>query len=225
VAAAIGQALPFAVAVALSAGAIILEVLMLLTRRGRINGPSFLVGRSLGIAAVGAILLAIASPSGASDRGQPATWVDWLELILGAGLLVVAAQQWQARPTEDEPAQIPKWMGALDAFTPLKAAGIGLALVFLNLKNLLLMVGGAAAVAQTGISAGRQVVAWTVFTLIASIGVAAPVAIYFAMGTRATSTLDRLRDWMARNNTVITAVICLLFGAKLVGDALTGFST
>jgi hypothetical protein len=45
-----------------------------------------------------------------------------------------------------------------------------------------------------------------VFTLIASIGVAVPVAIYFAMGTRATSTLDRLRDWMARNNTVITAV-------------------
>jgi hypothetical protein len=51
VGAAIGQSLPFAVAVALSAGAIILEVLMLLTRRGRINGPSFLVGRTLGIAA------------------------------------------------------------------------------------------------------------------------------------------------------------------------------
>jgi hypothetical protein len=179
VGAAIGQSLPFAVAVALSAGAIILEVLMLLTRRGRINGPSFLVGRTLGIATVGAILLVIASPSGASDRA---------------------------------------------AFTPLKAGGIGLALVFLNLKNLLLMVGGAAAVAQTGIPAGQQVVAWTVFTLIASIGVAAPVVIYFAMGTRAESTLDRLRDWMARNNTVITAVICLLFGAKLVGDALTGFS-
>jgi hypothetical protein len=30
---------------------------------------------------------------------------------------------------------------------------------------------------------------------------------------------------MARNNTVITAVMCLLFGAKLIGDALTGFSS
>src|SRR5689334_10858364 len=115
-------------------------------------------------------------------------------------------------------------MGALDAFTPLKAAGIGLALVLLNLKNLLLLVGAAAAVAQTGIAADQQAVAWTVFTVIASIGVAAPATIYFAMGSRAASTLDRLRDWMARNNTVITAVICLLFGAKLIGDALTGFS-
>jgi hypothetical protein len=115
-------------------------------------------------------------------------------------------------------------MGALDAFTPRKAAGLGLALVFLNLKNLLLMVCGAAAIAQTGIPAGRQVIAWTVLTLIASIGVATPVAIYFAMGTHAARTLDRLRDWMARNNTTITAVICLLFGAKLIGDAFTGFA-
>jgi len=76
VGAAIGQSLPFAVAVALSAGAIIVEVLMLLTPRGRINGPSFLVGRALGIAAVGAILLAIASPTEASHQGKPATWVD-----------------------------------------------------------------------------------------------------------------------------------------------------
>jgi hypothetical protein len=37
----------------------------------------------------------------------------------------------QGRP-KDEPAQIPKWMGAPDAFTPLEAAGLGLALVFLN---------------------------------------------------------------------------------------------
>jgi sulfite exporter TauE/SafE len=225
VGAAIGQSLPFAVAVALSAGAIIVEVLMLLTRRGRVNGPSFLVGRSIGIALVGAILLAIASPSEASDQGQPATWVDWLKLILGVVLLAVAVQQWRARPTQDEALQIPKWMGALDAFTPIKAGGLGVALIFINLKNLLLMVGAAAAVAQTGIPAGQQAVAWTLFTLIASIGVAAPAAVYFAMGVRSSSILDRMRNWMARNNTAITAVICLIFGVKLIGDAITGFSS
>lgn len=70
-----------------------MEVLILLTPQGRINGPSFLVGRTLGIAAVGAIVLAIASPSEASDQGQPTTWVDWLKLILGVLLLAVAVQQ------------------------------------------------------------------------------------------------------------------------------------
>lgn len=89
-------------------------------------------------------------------------------------------------------------MGALDDFTPLRAAGTGVALIVVNLKNLLLMIGAAAAVAQTGIPAGQQTVAWTVFTLIASIGLAAPVVVYFAMGARAASILDRLRTgWPA----------------------------
>jgi hypothetical protein len=64
-----------------------------------------------------------------------------------------------------------------------------------------------------------------VFTLIASIGVSAPLVIYFAMGSRAAGILGWLRDWMAPNNTVIMAVISLIFGVKLIGDATTGFSS
>lgn len=30
---------------------------------------------------------------------------------------------------------------------------------------------------------------------------------------------------MARNNIAIMAVICLVFGVKLIGDAITGFSS
>ena len=115
-------------------------------------------------------------------------------------------------------------MGALDAFTPVKAAGAALFLGTINPKNLLLIVGGAAAVAQTGVSGGDEVIAWAVFTVIASLGVGAPVVIYFAMGPRAAKVLDELKTWMAHNNTAIMAVLCLIIGVKLVGDAITGFS-
>jgi len=77
-------------------------------------------------------------------------------------------QQWRTHPPEDKAVATPKWMGALDGFTPFKAAGTGVALIFINVKNLLLMIGAAAAVAQTGIPAGEQAVAWTVFTLTAA---------------------------------------------------------
>jgi hypothetical protein len=40
--------------------------------------------------------------------------------------------------------------------------------------------------------------ALAVFTLIASLGVAAPVVIYFALGERSTELLARLKEWMAR---------------------------
>jgi hypothetical protein len=48
----------------------------------------------------------------------------------------------------------------------------------------LLIVAGAAAIAQTGISPGQQALALTVFVVIASIGVGRPVVIYFRCQTR-----------------------------------------
>ena len=50
------------------------------------------------------------------------------------------------------------------------------------------------------------------------------MAIYFALGDRAGPILERLKTWMDRNNAVIMAVLCLVIGAKLVGDAIVGFS-
>ena len=59
--------------------------------------------------------------------------------------------------------------------------------------------------------------------MIASIGVAAPLVIYIALGDRSREILDSLKTWMIRNNGVIMAVLLLVIGAKLVGDAIAGF--
>lgn len=222
---AIGQLLPFAVGVAVSPMPIVAVVLMLVTPRARTNGPAFLIGWVAGIAIAGAIFLALAGPTNASDDGEPATWVSWLKIVLGALLLLVAVRQWRGRPHAGEDVATPKWMGALDGFTPVKALAVAVALAAANPKNLLFIVGGAAAVAQTGVSTGDQVVAWAVFTLIAAIGVGAPVVIYFAMGEKATRILEGLKTWMATNNTAVMAVLCLIVAAKLVGDGITGLST
>jgi hypothetical protein len=221
---AIGQLLPFAVGVAISPLPIVAVVLMLVTPRARSNGPAFLAGWLAGIALAGAVLLAIAGPSNASQQGEPAAWVDWLKLVLGLLLVLVAARQWRARPHQGQEAPMPKWMGALDNFTPPKAAGAAVLLGTVNPKNLLFIIGGVAAVAQTGIPTGQQAGAWAVFCVLASIGVAAPVVIYFAMGERAAGLLDGLKNWMASHNTAVMAVLCLIVGVKLIGDAITGFS-
>jgi hypothetical protein len=89
----------------------------------------------------------------------------------------------------------------------------------------LLTVAGAAAIAQTGISTGKQVGAFVVFVVIASIGVAAPVVIYFALGGRSRRILDDLKAWLAHENAVIMAVLLLIIGVKLIGNAISGFSS
>jgi Sap, sulfolipid-1-addressing protein len=111
---AIGQMLPVAAGVAISPIPIVAVVLMLVTPRGRVNGPAFLLGWWVGVAVVGAIVLVVADGAEATDQGEPATWVSVLELILGV-LLLVALKQWRGRPHGDEEPETPKWMQTLEA--------------------------------------------------------------------------------------------------------------
>ena len=221
---AIGEMLPAAIGVAISPIPIIAVVLMLVSPRGRVNGPAYLVGQITGVAVAGAIVLLVAGAVGGDD-GDMSGSRTWLPLVLGVAVLVLAAKQWRGRPRGSEEPVMPKWMGAIDAFTPARAFGAGIVLSALNPKNLILTIAGMAAIVAASIPADEEAVALVVFTIIGSLGVAIPVVMYFALGDRAGPLLARLKDWMARNSAVIMAVILLLIGVKLVGDAISGFAS
>jgi hypothetical protein len=221
---AIGGSLPLAVGIALSPIPIIAVVLMLTSHRAKINGPAFVAGWLLGLGIVGAIVLSLAGPAGASESGSPAAWVSWIKIVLGVLLLLVAARQFRSRPHGDEQAQMPRWMATIDKTTPIAAVGLAAVMSGANPKNLLLAVAGAAAIAGTGISGGEQAIAYLIFVLIATLGVGIPVGIYFAMGARSQTLLAGLKDWMSAHNAVIMSVLCLIIAAKLIGDAITGLA-
>ena len=222
---AIGQVLSFGIGVALSPIPIVAVVLMLATPQGRGNGLAFLAGWIIGLAALGTAVLLISSGASASSSGEPATWVSVLKIVLGALLAALAVKQYRGRPAPDAQPQLPAWMKRIDSFTPPAAAGMGVLLSAVNPKNLALTVGCAAAIAQTGVAAGDQAVALAVFVALGTLGVAAPVVIYVSMGARATKILGTLNDWMARENATIMAVLCLIIGAKLIGDAISSLTT
>lgn len=219
---AIGQVLPMAVGVAISPIPIIAVILMLVSRRARVNGPAFIVGWLIGLGAIGVVVIGLGGAVGGS--GGTATWALWLEAILGVLLLGLAARQFRGRPHDGETPPTPAWMGAIDAFTPVKALGAAALLSGLNPKNLLLAVGAAATIAQTGLPTSEQAVAYLVFAVIATLGVSLPVVIYFALGDRAPGVLDRMKGWLGEHNAVIMAVLCLVIGAKLLGQALGGLT-
>jgi threonine/homoserine/homoserine lactone efflux protein len=221
---AIGNTLPMAIGVAISPVPIIAIVLMLGTSRARATGPAFAVGWLAGLAVVGVVVLLLASGSATDEDGGPATWTSALELVFGVLLLLIAARTWRTRPAPGEDAQMPKWMQAIDTFTPAKALGAGLVLSGINPKNLALTLAAATAIAQTEIPGGEQAIALAVFVVLGSLTILAPVAIYFAMGARAQEILDGLKNWMAAHNAAIMTVLMLVLGAKLVGDAIAGFS-
>ena len=89
-------------------------------------------------------------------------------------------------------------MGAVDSFTPVKTAGAGVVLSAANPKNLVLAIGAAAAIAETDISVGQEIVAYAIFVLIGTIGVGgAGLHLLRARRARARPMLDGCKTWMA----------------------------
>jgi len=219
---AIGQVLSFGVGVSLSPVPVIAVVLMLATPRARVNGPAFVLGWIGGLAVVGSLVLVLAGSGDARQDGDTATWVGVLKLVLGALLLLVAARQWRSRRATGGAPELPGWMRTIDRFSPARSFGVAAALSGVNPKNLLLTVGAAAAIAGADAGTGEELVALAVFILVGTLGPAAPVVMYFAMGTRATRLLAELKDWLGANNSAIMAVVCLVIGAKLIGDGIAG---
>jgi Sap, sulfolipid-1-addressing protein len=219
---AIGQSLPLAIGVALSPVSIIAVVVLLTSPRARSLGPVFVLGWLLGVVVVGAIVLVVVGPSAAGSSGQRTRWVSWVMIILGVLLLVDAVRRLRGRTGTGGEGPLPAWLGAIDQLKPAAALGGGVLLGGVRPKSFLLAVGGAAAIAQTGIAGGQQAIAYAVFAIIATIGVGAPVVLYFAMGTRSAELLGRLKGWMRRHNAVILAVVLVVIGVTLISDGIGG---
>jgi threonine/homoserine/homoserine lactone efflux protein len=219
---AIGAVLSAAVAVAISPIPIVAVVLMLGTPRAKTNGPSFALGWVVGMVVVSVVVLVIGR--GASDpNSATATGTNWLQVGFGVVFLSMAGRQWRGRPKKGETPTMPKWMAAIDKFTPPRSFALGAALSAANPKNLVLTAAAAASIAQAGVSVGQDVIAVAVFVVIASVTVVGAVVFYFVAGERATKPLDSLKTFMADHNNVIMMVILLVLGAKLIGDGIGGF--
>ncbi len=175
---------------------------------------------ALGLSALGAVMLAIASPAGASAHKEPATWVGALKLALGLFLLLFGARQWHRRPKDPSQAQLPKWMGAIDHLTPIKVFGLGLALAALNAKNAPLTIAAAASIGSAGLPVGEQIGSLAIFVLVATLGLLAPLAVFLLGGERSKTRLGSWKDWAAQNNVAVMAVLFFVLGLKLLGDGI-----
>ena len=221
---ALGDVLPLAVAVAIFPVPIIAVVLVLGAERGLTKGSRSASPGAPAWPQSVQIVLALAGLIDATDDGEPATWVSLALLGLGVVLVLLAVRGWRGRPRAGEEAPTPGWMHAIDGFTPARACAAGFALSALNPKNAMLTAAAAAEIAEVGLPAGQQIAVLAGFVLVASAGVLAPVVLTVALGDRSRGLLDGLRTALARHSTAIMAVLFLVIGAKLIGDAVAGLT-
>jgi hypothetical protein len=220
---AIGEMLPLAVGIAISPLAIVAVILILTTPRARTNGPMFLGGWLLALAVVGGVALVATDAAESADSSGPRTIVAALKIVLGAALLYLAWRGFRSRPRPGEDAPLPKWMAALDRFTPGRSLAVGALFGGVKPKNLILAAAAAAGVAESGLGGLQQVVVLLLLILVASIGIIAPVAVYFLMGAdKAARVLEGWKTWLQANNSAVMIVLFVVFGVVLLGKGIAG---
>ncbi|MFG1772933.1 GAP family protein [Nocardia salmonicida] len=213
----IGGLLPLAVGVAVSPIPIIAAILMILSKNAGGAAKGFAVGWVAGILLVTGVMTMLAGTLGGTDS-EPLTGASIVKIILGVALVVLAVIQWQERSQTE----VPGWMKAIDTLTPVKALGLGALLSGVNPKNLLLCVSAGVAIGAGGLSAGGDLVAIVVFTLLASVTVLAVVLGYMVAADRLRPMLDSLREWLQLNNHAVMAIVLLIMGAVVVGKGIGG---
>jgi Sap, sulfolipid-1-addressing protein len=217
---AIGEVLAFGIGVALSPAAVIAVVLMLVAPGGRVSASVFVASWALSLGAVATLTLLLADSANARQDGAPADWVIAVQIGLAVLLLLLAAWQWRGRGDREAETELPAWMQKVDGLTTPRAAAMAVFLAAAKPKNLLLTIGVAVAVAELGVSATAQAGALAVFVFLGTLAPGIPLAVSLLMGERGTAILAEVRSWMVRENVTIVAVLCLIFAAKLLGDAV-----
>ncbi|MGG7100529.1 GAP family protein [Rhodococcus sp. 24CO] len=216
---ALGQSLPIAVGLAVVSVPMAVVVLMLVTAGARRSVAAFLLGWVVGIGTV--VALTIAFVDTAVPETETTQWASIARIVLGFVLFGLAFKQWRSRPRGDAEAVQPKWMSSVSSLSPLKSLGIAL-LSAANPKNAALAVAGGAAIAAGTNVVPEQAIAAVVFTIVASIAVAAPVVVNLVFGEGAASMLDSAKSWMAANNAVMMTAILTLLGAMVLGEGVSG---
>jgi hypothetical protein len=217
----ISAILTFAIGVAISPVPIIAVILMLFSQKAKVNGPAFLAGWVVALAAVSAIVYVLSHDGNVATSSTASDSVSWGKIALGVLLLAMARRNWQKRPAPGEAATMPKWLATVETVSPVKALGLGVALAAVNPKNLILTLGAAAGLAQVpGLSTTDVVVAIAVFVVIASLTIAGPVIYSLVGGARAKATLDSAKTWLTAHNAAVMGVLFLVFGVDLIAKGL-----
>jgi hypothetical protein len=216
----IGEVLTWAVGVAISPVPIIAVILMLFSSRAKVNGPAFLAGWILSLAALSTVVYVLAHDGNVATSTTADDSVSWGKIVLGALLVMLALRNWRKRPRPGEQAPMPKWMAGIDQLAPGKAFGLAVMLAAVNPKNLLLTLGSATGLAQLDLSTSEAIVSTAVFVVVASLSIAVPVAYAVFGGEKAQHTLDSAKAWLTEHNAAVMAVLFLVFGVDLIAKGL-----
>ncbi|HEY7030483.1 MAG TPA: GAP family protein [Thermomicrobiales bacterium] len=201
---------------------IIIVLLLLSSQNGLARAGAFVAGATavrLGQGIVLGALFAAADAAEGEDGGTSPVAVTLL-LALGTLMLVSAARSWLKEDDPDAPP--PKWMALLDSLTPLKAFGLGAALLLIGAKPWVFTLSAIGVISEADLSRAQNIVAYLFYVLAAQSLLLVAVGAYAVAPKRSAPILASAKTWLEAHNRQITIAVSVVFGALFVYKGIAG---
>lgn len=212
----VGSILPAAIAFAVSPVAIVEMILILFSRRARVNGVVFLL-----VVFVPTVLIPLAGArayEAAADSSGSTTSAasGWFLLAFAALLAFLALGNWRKRADQTPPAIFAK----IEGMGPGAVAFLALGVTVMNPKNLALLLAVGRSLGASQLTGTSLLIAVLAFALLGMAPFLVVVGFGLFGGASAQGMLERWKHTLLAKNRLIMAVVLGVLAAVLVVNGL-----
>lgn len=183
---------------------IISAVVLTTSSKPRQNSVAYILGVAIAVSlgvlitfTVSGLLGGALKSSGGSDARR------WLDYLFAALLAVASVHAFATRKT----AKPPKWLTALQEADSRRAFRIGLTLFLVMPSDVIVMISVGGYLAKNSLGYLDSIP----FILATLLLISLPLIAFLLMGSRATSAMPKLRDWMNANSWLIDIAVYVFF--------------
>ena len=213
--------LPLILGSALVPAQIIVTILLLRSRGGRIVAVAWIAGMTVARLAQGVVFGLVLDVGSAGEASDGRGWIlSSVLLVLAVVLYATAAKELAGGTDEDAPP--PKWMSMVEGVTPGRAFLLGAGLVLIGAKLWVFTLGALGAIGDAGLGQPAASVAFVVYVALAQGILIGVVGMAYLLPTRADAILDRVYALLERYNRAIMVAVGLVFGTWFMVMALEG---
>jgi len=215
--------IPLALAAAFQPPQIIAMLVLLQSKRGKLNGLGFIAGMFLFRLTLGFgfwFMVSNLEESVEAAGGRFGILVSGVLMVLGLLLLVNALRRAFSAQDEDQAAS--SWLEGLEDVSPLRAGLVGIAFLALDPKDWITDLAAVNLIADADLGGTSSLMVYLIYLLMALSLLLVPLIYLLVLPNRAKRTLDGLNTWMAQHARGIEIVTAILFGLLFLGIGLEG---
>jgi len=212
--------LPYIIGSAVVPLQIIIGLLFLKSdKQGLFKAVAYVTGMTI-VRLLQGLIFGLILTEAAEESNDKNLVISTLLLVLGILLLIAAYKKWRGQDDPDDPP--PKWLTTIDSSTPLKAFQIGLILPLIAPKLWVFTLSALATIAAAQLGQPSSAIAFLFFILLAQSLLLLPILIRILLPQKSKSLLEKISNWLTKNNRSIVIFVSLVFGLLFLKSGITG---